>query len=100
MSRAHAGDIAPGSPSRGRATYVREVWQMSDGRIDYFAPLPPSRLHQSAGRDGRCIYRLRIFVRSNFTASRGSIPRAGGCSVAVDPPSLTARASALAFLGA
>lgn len=54
----------------GFATMVREVWQMSDGRIDYFAPLPPSRRHQSAGRDGHCIYKLRIFF--NSTASRTS----------------------------
>ena len=46
MSRAHAGDNAPGSNQRGLAGYL------------------------------------------NFTASRGSIPRAGGCLVAVDFPSL------------
>lgn len=43
--------------------YDREAWEMSDGRIEYFAPLPPSRRHQAAGRSGVFLYRCRGFFR-------------------------------------
>ena len=57
MSRAHAGDYAPGSNQRGLAGYF------------------------------------------DFTDSRGFISRAGGCSVAVDFPSLDLPAGPLGSAG-